>query len=290
MNENDFDEQKTTFDSLNFWELYNNIPDDPEKLVTPFWQDRLRDIKKDFSPKFPYSFLTNRVIRFTMFVYFCEYNQLQLNYLKGLLNIDDLRKLLVESYCGSPNTILTNDIITSGNTVHHAYHIMRYLEETKTSIHDIGSILEWGGGYGNMCKLWKRLNDKLTYIIVDLSLFSCIQYVYLSSIFGKEEVNLINGSDDFVKEGKINIIPLCWIKTLVPEIDMFVSTWALSESTKEAFELIKKKKSFGADKFLIAHQCGGKDFPEATAVKKLVKGEYYHEEIGHQPSNYYLFK
>lgn len=303
--------QKEIFDSLSekFCKLYNEIPPDPIEYITPFWQERLNNLRNDFSGCIPYDFLNNKTIKFTMFVDYCEYNKIEYAYLKKHLSGTELKRLLTEDDVGKPNTNVIADekgIVTSGNTIHHLYHIMRYLEELMEGFGNwekIGSIVEWGGGYGNMAKLFYRLNrfanyrffkENLTYIMIDTALFSCIQWIYLSSILGEDKVKIITKPGDMLERRKINIVPLSAIadnKDFIWDIDLFISTWAISESTERARQFLIDRKCFNANRFLIAHQCQGKDFPEAEKITELINSDkYYHEEISFIPGNYYLFK
>jgi hypothetical protein len=70
---------------------------------------------------------------------------------------------------------------TSGNVIHHAYHIMRLEELIRHPIEDYKLIFEFGGGYGNFCRLIHRLGFKGTYVIFDLPEYSMLQRYYLAA-------------------------------------------------------------------------------------------------------------
>lgn len=268
-----------------FWTYYNGLPEDPDNFITQFWKDRIEEIKESFTPVMPTDFLQNRMIRYTMFVDFCEYNKIEYEHLKENIDPDSLALLLSESLVGQPSTCMVDKIQTSGNTIHHLYHMQRYLDAIGEN--DFKTIVEWGGGYGNMARLFRCMDDTLTYIIIDTKIFSIIQYIYLSQALYEDDVNL--GS---IKKGKVNIIPLGMLDSTRFKADLFISTWAISESSRTAQDYVIDRKAFGAERFLIAHQCAGKDFPEADNVKRLVDNgrECYHEEIDFIKSNWYLFK
>ncbi len=138
----------------------------------------------------------------------------------------------MEDYVGNP-LLLNVTYLTSHNSIHHLYHIIRFLRKTKLKLKGIKTIIEWGGGYGNLAKIFGRLaEENKTYIIIDLPLMCCIQWIYLTTILGENKVNLIQNSDEKIAVGKINLLPVCFIDKYELKGDLFVSTWALTESSK----------------------------------------------------------
>ncbi len=121
----------------------------------------------------------------------------------------------------------------------------------------IGRVVEWGGGYGNFVKLFRRLHGRApTDVIVDTPLFSSVQWLYLSSIFGREEVELIAGEDTPIADGKINLVPITAIEQLTPTADLFFSTWALDESTAAARRYVTDRQWFAAPHLLLGMHDG----------------------------------
>lgn len=268
---------------MKFWELYNFLPDDRADFMTKFWQERMIQLHKDFTPEPPLNFLKNGVINLTMFMNMCDCVVNEYGYLKTSLDKDLLGKLLTETMIGDPNTCEFDNIITSGNTIHLLHHIIKYINDANRSIPK--NILEWGGGYGNMCRLFHSLVEGLTYTIIDIKFFTCIQQMYLSQVFGKEKINV--GS---IKEGKINLIPIGLIDELNISTDMFVATWSISESTDIAQKYLLDKKVYNANQFLMAHQGASGVFPFADNLKKLINQKnIYEEEIPFLPGNFYMF-
>ena len=130
------------------------------------------------------------------------------------------------------------------------------------------TIVEWGGGYGCMAKIIMRINSEITCIIIDLPLVSCIQNNYLVELFGKDHVNLILSTKNKIKENKINILPLGLIKSFKLKTDMFISTWALSESSKYSQDYVRKNNFFGAKNILMAYSKGSETFPRPIEIEK----------------------
>ena len=101
-------------------------------------------------------------------------------------------------------------------------------------------------------KIYKRFSKKITYIIIDIPIFTCLQWLYLSSIFGEKNVNLIKNISDNIENEKINLIPVVFIENYNLNGDLFISTWALSESNEYSQELVIKKNWFNAPHLLLA--------------------------------------
>lgn len=156
--------------------------------------------------------------------------------------------------------------------------------------------MEVGGGYGNMAKIFKKMRADATYIIIDIPLFSYIQTVYLKSIFGSESVNMVHGTEPQLKKGKINLVPLdkkilLLIDKNITNVDLFISTWALSESNEYMQNCIRSIDYFKSKYLLMAYQRSSSSFGNAenivhtTSAYKII----YNEETEYTKDNYYLF-
>ena len=154
------------------------------------------------------------------------------------------------------------------------------------------TVVEWGGGYGNMAKIFKRLNSTpSTYIIVDTPLFSCIQWLYLATILGEESVNLLQGPEDTIRAEKINLLPICFVDRHKINADLFMSTWALSESSKYSQDYVLDHEWFNAKHLLLAYQDSRDDFPEAERVGEIAANNgAIIEDIEFLPGNHYAFR
>ena len=71
---------------------------------------------------------------------------------------------------------------SSGNRIHQAYHLARFQEETGLPVSRFPLIVEFGGGYGSLCRLVHKLGFKGQYIIFDLPEFVALQKFYLGSL------------------------------------------------------------------------------------------------------------
>ena len=264
-----------------------------EPFLVPFWKNINKQMEKDLKPQPPLDFLNLPQIKNTMFVSPSdEWEKTELSFVKNHAG-SQFFSLSKEDYIGKPVFMGDDKVRTSTNTVHHLYHIFRFLQETKASLGSINSVVEWGGGYGNQAKLWRRLQkNESTYTIIDTALFCTIQWLYLTSIFGPKTVNLLERRGDKIKKGKINIVPLALLDETSIKGDLFLSTWGLSESMASAQDyVINRRKWFGTSRLLIGFQDSTPDLKHASRLGELSKEEGAKIiDIKFIPNNHYAFK
>ena len=218
----------------------------------------------------------------------------QLDFLRNKYSNKNLHFLLKENKLGNP-LISVKQYNTSANMIHHLNHLTMFAETMDYNFLEAKNIIEWGGGYGNMAKLLLRINSGLTLTLIDLPIFSFIQAVYLSCIYGTQKINLILDSNNKIIKNKINIIPinkdlLTTIKH--PIYDIFVSTWALSESNLFSQEFVERINYFNSNYLLIGYQSTSYSMPYAERfIKNLTLFNLiYNKKIPYiGGKNYYLF-
>ena len=266
-----------------------------DKYVIGQWLKNIKMMEDCFLNKFNFNFLRLPVIRNTMFATSTDsWVKNQMNYLENKVKNDELKNLLIENNLGGP--ILTDfKYKTSTNSIHLLYHFIKFSEEMGAKLNNISNVIEFGGGYGDAAKIFKRMNKQATYTIIDLPIFSFLQLVYLKSIFGENEVVLVNKIND-VQVGKINIIPfniekLKQLKEHIKNIDLFVSTWALSETPDTMQDLIKSLNYFDAKYILMGYQKSNESFAYSENLKNVPENYkvIFNKETDYVKDNYYLF-
>jgi hypothetical protein len=182
---------------------------------------------------------------------------------------------------GNPDIKIYNGERYNPNDIHMAYHFLKYYNFNP--IQSPLKIFEWGGGYGNLYKIIKLLFPELVerYTIVDLPQCLEMQKYYLHNL------NLLDDKIEFYSS--LNL------PDTIPDHDLFVSTWAISESPTECFEYLKNKNFYSCNRFLIAlHQCGNHIpfMQESTVIfNHFISANTHAEEISFIPGkNYYIFK
>jgi hypothetical protein len=128
---------------------------------------------------------------------------------------------------------------SSGNLIHHAYHLAQFETRTGCAPERFGAVIEFGGGYGSMCRLFHQLGFAGRYVIHDLPEFSALQAYYLGSL-GLPVVDtdraeppglgIALAADPAALERALR-----WVD---PERALFVATWSLSETSARVREAI----------------------------------------------------
>lgn len=201
------------------------------ELVEDEWQERNEALERSLLPEPPLEFIRHPSVLYSMFVG-DRYVEPELPLLRESFGAAELAALLQEDPVGGPPLRPGHDggPPTSSNTIHHLHHLRRFELETGSAIRDAHVVVEWGGGYGNLAKVARRLHGgRPTYVIVDTPLFTALQWLYLAAVLGEEEVAL-TGADGEVRPGKVNLVSVGLAGRLDVTADLFISTWALNES------------------------------------------------------------
>lgn len=226
-------------------------------LVEREWAQRNEALERDVLPAPPLEFIRHPSLLWSMFVSE-RYLRHEFPLVSASFGAATLARALPEDPVGGPLLAPTPDgsSVTSANTVHHLYHLARFSAETGVDVAALGTVVEWGGGYGNLAKLFRRLHGGgPTYVVVDTPLFSCLQWLYLASVFGTDQVCLADAPGQPLRPGTINLVPVTLAASLAVAADLFVSTWALNESAPAAQDLVVGRDWFGAAHLLLGmHQ------------------------------------
>ncbi len=103
--------------------------------------------------------------------------------------------------------------------------------------------------------------------MIDTPTFSAVQWLYLASVLGEEKVVVHSSESTPIAEGRINILPVGLVDKLSGfPADLFISTWALNESTEEAQRHVVDRRWFGAGRLLLAMHKGDPFEKQAVAA------------------------
>tara|TARA_B110000977_G_C11083698_1_gene493779 strand:- start:1396 stop:2331 length:936 start_codon:yes stop_codon:yes gene_type:complete len=221
------------------------------KTGTYEWDKWRMDLGKKFSNNVPINFLHNKLISGTMVLGSTEHQNHKISFIEDNMNLQNIKKILRENVIGFP--VISNfRYLASENSIHQAFHLASYKNITGKDPFDSKHIIEWGGGYGCLARMFKRVLPDCTYIIIDLPELSALQYVYLSSIYGSNQVNFIT-NEYKIEPGKINLISSDYYMSINDHIetDTFISNWALTESGKDYQDFVLKSNFFKAKNILI---------------------------------------
>ncbi|RKT54194.1 hypothetical protein [Saccharothrix australiensis] len=224
-------------------------------FVRSDWARRNDELARDLLPVPPADFLRHPSIAFQMFV-----NERlvphELPYVRSRLTDD---RLLAEPPVGGPPTVPLpdSDVRTSSNTVHQLFHLLRYQEATGRRIDAAATVVEWGGGFGALMRVLVALHrGEPTCVVFDTPVFSAVQWLYLSAVLGEQRVVLHDTAPVRPVAGRVNLVPIGLVDATDVAADLFISNWALNESTPTARQHVVDRHWFGADSLLLAMHAG----------------------------------
>lgn len=238
----------------------------------------------------PRNFLNWDVINATMF-YDTNIIEVELKYLQLLPDWLQWKEAIKESPVGNPIPYFAYPE-SSGNLIHHAYHLAQLMRWTGCALTETTQIVEFGGGYGSMCRLAHQLGFKGQYVIFDIPEFSNLQEYFLKSI-GLSTVVVKNQVTEIDRH-----ISLQWdINKLSQQLSnatsnmAFVATWSISEAPvsvrEQVFNLVADAKFY-----LIAYQ---EEFEGVNNLEYFAQFaqnkpnyQWYGWAIEHLPGNHYL--
>lgn len=219
------------------------------------WMGNLNRLRERVLRDDPRQFLRWDVIAYTMFVFFARYIHRELAFLKSRPDWNARwRPAISESAVGRPIPYLLYPA-SSANLIHHAYHLAQFEHQGGGPVHEIELVLEFGGGYGSMCRLFHNLGFRGRYLIFDLRPMSALQKFYLQTL-GLP----VRSLDDFHRQlpGVYCLSELEPLQALLAgapagERSMFLATWSLSETPVSLRESVRPLV-LGFNAFLIAYQ------------------------------------
>ncbi|HWN97236.1 MAG TPA: hypothetical protein VNT99_19550 [Methylomirabilota bacterium] len=244
---------------------------------------RLRELIETEDPR---RFIEWDVVSKTMFVGSAPYVAKELRALRSSRKWPTRWKQAVrEDSAGLPERCRFH-LTSSGNLIHHAYSLDSFERATGRSIEHFPRIIEFGGGYGSLCRLVHRLGFRGEYLIFDLPEFSALQRYFLSSVG-------VPVSDDDQSRGVHCISDLETLKAMTTARLgwLFVGLWSISETPLDFRHSILGEGA-NIDSYLIAYQ---DRFGEVDNVEFFSKWacartniEWTSILIPHLPTNQYL--
>ena len=217
---------------------------------------------------------------------FSQSQQIELNYLDYFLspkNKSLLSKFADLSFGGISLDCPERNY--SVNTLGQLFYFAKIIEQK--DYESIGSIVEFGSGYGCLCRIAKTLLPNTTYIMIDLPEFLAIQSFYLNMTLDNTEIIVHHTVPQSYKSGAIHLVPVFLLEDLNITADVFVSPFALSECSSAIQRLVIAKKFFNASLCYITGQINGGGTPElpgpfndqttiVEGIKNVYTYNYYH--------------
>lgn len=218
------------------------------------WRLNLDELRRDVLERDPRAFTRFPVVLKTMFVDDAAYLPAELAYLRRHPDYKTHWETpLRECGTGHPLPYAAHPG-TSGNLLHHCYHLARFGDATGIDPARRGFVVEFGGGYGSLCRVFHRRGFTGRYVIFDFPHFGALQRYFLRSagipVF--EDVASFRAAD----HGVFCVSTLEALDAVLPADRgdaLFVATWSLSETPESLRTAIAARLgTIGA--YLIAFQ------------------------------------
>jgi hypothetical protein len=172
------------------------------------WSQHLQGIKEEFNLN-PYGFLRCKTISFTLHP---NEQKIAASCFKDIVASDYARNevlaTLSEPPFGDP-FIFKEYRYLSPMTIQHAWYLYLFEKHTGMNLPDceVDEIVEFGGGYGNLCRIIHHLGYRGHYRIIDFNIMQEIQKIYLQKTLPKlirdnMELDLLNEIKLLKKQGQ----------------------------------------------------------------------------------------
>lgn len=142
----------------------------------------------------------------------------------------------------------------STNTLGHLYYAARTIDLMDR---DPQTIVEFGPGYGNLARIYINFFPHCRYIMVDLPELLALQYFFLKETVPNKKIIFHVNPPEFYQEDAIHLIAINYLNTMEIDVDLFISTFALSETSNKAQDLIHDKKFLNARMVYLSGQING---------------------------------
>lgn len=158
------------------------------------------------------------------------------------------------------------------NTLGHLFYAARVFEKTK----NINTIIELGGGYGNVIRIFKQITPETTILSIDLPELLAIQYLFLTTTLPDVKVFFHTTLPTEFQAGAIHLLSVFLIEDLSIHADVFISTFGISESPKKLQEIIIQKQFFKAQTCYIVGQLNGWNakFDHHSIIHHAIRKQY----------------
>ena len=230
-----------------------------ETFYHPCWEQNTREIQQLIMGPPTTNFLYCSAIERTMVRQHFEVGQYQeICFLKHCVKPEISR--LIGKYKESPIgniPIECAEYNCTINSLGQLYYAARILEKAKAP-NAIETIVEIGGGFGNLAYIFKNLLPAATIVIFDLPELLSIQWLYLTSSLPGTDIYIHHdASTKSLKKKGIHLIPIFLLPEINVNADVFVSNFALSESTAPIQQNIVDNNYFNAPICYITGQLHG---------------------------------
>jgi putative sugar O-methyltransferase len=241
--------------------LFNNLSTNdksiPEGFIHPVWKNSVDQFKYYLLNEIDEYFLRDRKILHCFGGGAGNLSYFHIACIDYVLDANNsisffAKNIFSESKVGFPLLCKYRGLILKRVSAEHLYYLSKIMNYSKENNISIRSILEVGGGFGGLAYCFYLLDPRITYVIIDFPEMLAIQYLFLKLNFPNIEIK----TGPTIVEGAINLVPISSMSELNVEFSLFVSNFALTETTDQFRLFIRTKKFYNPKLIYIT---GGKD-------------------------------
>lgn len=231
-----------------------------QQYCHPHWQQNKEQLKQLILGPTNEDFASNPQISSNMIRRgWTPVQQYEVCYLKNCLSEktqEMIKRTQDTSFLGLPREC--QEFNCSTNTLAQLYYAAKTLE---LSNNNLSSIVEFGGGYGNLARMYKEMLPEVTYFIIDLPELLAIQHFFLQSTLPGVDVQMHAQIPSEFKKGSIHLIPAYIAEGMNIKTDLFVSAFAITESSEIMQNIVANKRFFDASICYVVGQLVGCNHP-----------------------------
>jgi len=206
------------------------------------------------------------------------------------------KNLLNEDTVGDPIRYFLY-LKSSGNRIRQVYHLKKFTDYADIDVKTIKNIIEVGGGYGCMARIFSKINRSCNYLIFDTEEVNCLQYYYL-------KLNKLNVKFETIKANFNLTKSIILLKKKLFSTNgnsLFIANWSISEMPIKLREKILKY-IFNVNYILISFQDKFENINNIKYFKKIKIDlekrnfnveisplKHYNNAIFNTNKHYYLF-
>jgi len=261
--------------------------------VHPRWASHQKLFEKIIRDGISEYFLDDPLIRSTMVRRgWTSVQKYEEKYLLNCYFKNDLQHFC-ESRVGGP-ALESRVLRCSSNTLGHLFYLVRIWERHFHILSKPHIVIEFGGGYGSLARIYRKLIPNVTYVIIDLPEFLILQRLYLRMNFPHDSIRVHQDPPLSWEKGKIHLVPVELLRRTELSGDLFVSNFALSESTELTQKFLEEKRFLNCSGIYLTGQYSDLRNPYVWSPHQLlheaVRRHYSDVTITdfHIPGNYEL--
>lgn len=204
------------------------------------------------------NFLSQNAVSAMMRLGMNREQQYEICFLESCLNKNHLN--LIKSYQDTNFNSIPfecREFNCSANTLGHLYYVAKVLEKESSKNTKINKIIEFGGGYGNLARIFKSIKPSSTILIIDLSEFIALQYLFLKTTLPDTKIIIHTQPTSHYEDGAIHLVSVHFLESINFDPDLFISTFGLTEVPHTVQSIIAKKSFFNASMTYLVGQLNG---------------------------------